>query len=128
MSIWGDMMKRSGGLEKRGEDFDFSDIHKMFTKGIVHFKFKKKLPKGVTDESKAKIREAWGTKKMEIISKIPHGGDCPPKRAGYTIYFDVEKGDWRAFADNRIVDLDPKIYTNEEFFEKIYPTLKEDDK
>lgn len=119
MSIWSDIQDRSGGTVRK-EDFD---IDSMLPKGVVHFKFKKKLPKGVTDESKAKIREAWGTKKMGIVDKIPHGGDCPPKRAGYTIYFDMEKGDWRAFLNDRIVYIEDKIYSEDEFFEKIYPTL-----
>ncbi len=119
MSIWSDIQDRSDGTVRK-EDFD---IDSMLPKGVVHFKFKKKLPKGVTDESKAKIREAWGTKKMDIVDKIPHGGDCPPKRAGYTIYFDMEKGDWRAFRNDRIVYIEDKIYSEDEFFEKIYPTL-----
>lgn len=119
MSIWSDIQDRSGGTVRK-EDFD---IDSMLPKGVVHFKFKKKLPKGVTDESKAKIREAWGTKKMDIVDKVPHGGDCPPKRAGYTIYFDMEKGDWRAFRNDRIVYIEDKIYSEDEFFEKIYPTL-----
>lgn len=119
MSIWSDIQDRSGGTVRK-EDFD---IDSMLPKGVVHFKFKKKLPKGVTDESKAKIREAWGTKKMDIVDKVPHGGDCPPKRAGYTIYFDMEKGDWRAFLNDRIVYIEDKIYSEDEFFENIYPTL-----
>ena len=119
MSIWSDIQDRSDGTVRK-EDFD---IDSMFPKGVVHFKFKKKLPKGVTDESKAKIREAWGTKKMDIVDKIPHGGDCPPKRAGYTIYFDMEKGDWRAFLNDRIVYIEDKIYSEDEFFKDIYPTL-----
>ena len=119
MSIWSDIQDRSGGTVRK-EDFD---IDSMLPKGVVHFKFKKKLPKGVTDESKAKIREAWGTKKMDIVDKIPHGGDCPPKRAGYTIYFDMEKGDWRAFLNDRIVYIEDKIYSEDEFFNEIYPTL-----
>ena len=119
MSIWSDIQDRSDGTVGK-EDFD---IDSMLPKGVVHFKFKKKLPKGVTDESKAKIREAWGTKKMDIVDKVPHGGDCPPKRAGYTIYFDMEKGDWRAFLNDRIVYIEDKIYSEDEFFEKIYPTL-----
>lgn len=119
MSIWSDIQDRSDGTVRK-EDFD---IDSMLPKGVVHFKFKKKLPKGVTDESKAKIREAWGTKKMDIVDKVPHGGDCPPKRAGYTIYFDMEKGDWRAFLNDRIVYIEDKIYSEDEFFEKIYPTL-----
>ena len=119
MSIWSDIQDRSEGSVRK-EDFD---IDSMLPKGVVHFKFKKKLPKGVTDESKAKIREAWGTKKMDIVDKIPHGGDCPPKRAGYTIYFDMEKGDWRAFPNDRIVYIEDKIYSEDEFFKDIYPTL-----
>lgn len=119
MSIWSDIQDRSDGTVRK-EDFD---IDSMLPKGVVHFKFKKKLPKGVTDESKAKIREAWGTKKMDIVDKVPHGGDCPPKRAGYTIYFDMEKGDWRAFLNDRIVYIEDKIYSEDDFFEKIYPTL-----
>ena len=119
MSIWSDIQDRSDGTVRK-EDFD---IDSMLPKGVVHFKFKKKLPKGVTDESKAKIREAWGTKKMDIVDKVPHGGDCPPKRAGYTIYFDMEKGDWRAFLNNRLIYIEDKIYSEDEFFEKIYPTL-----
>ena len=119
MSIWSDIQDRSGGTVRK-EDFD---IDSMLPKGVVHFKFKKKLPKGVTDESKAKIREAWGTKKMDIVDKVPHGGDCPPKRAGYTIYFDMEKGDWRAFLNDRLVYIEDKIYSEDEFFNEIYPTL-----
>lgn len=119
MSIWSDIQDRSDGTVRK-EDFD---IDSMLPKGVVHFKFKKKLPKGVTDESKAKIREAWGTKKMDIVDKVPHGGDCPPKKLGYTIYFDMEKGDWRAFLNNRIVYIEDKIYSEDEFFKDIYPTL-----
>ena len=119
MSIWSDIQDRSEGTVRK-EDFD---IDSMLPKGVVHFKFKKKLPKGVTDESKAKIREAWGTKKMDIVDKVPHGGDCPPKRAGYTIYFDMEKGDWRAFLNSRLIYIEDKIYSENEFFKDIYPTL-----
>ena len=119
MSIWSDIQDRSEGTVRK-EDFD---IDSMLPKGVVHFKFKKKLPKGVTDESKAKIREAWGTKKMNIVDKVPHGGDCPPKKLGYTIYFDMEKGDWRAFLNDRLVYIEDKIYSEDEFFKDIYPTL-----
>lgn len=121
MSIWSDIEDRSEGVVRK-EDFD---IDSMLPKGVVHFKFKKKLKKGQTEDD-AVIREAWGTKKMDIVEKVPHGGDCPPKRAGYTIYFDMERGDWRAFLDNRLVFIDSKIYSEDEFFEKIYPTLKGD--
>lgn len=121
MSIWSDIQDRSEGVVRK-EDFD---IDSMLPKGVVHFKFKKKLKKGQTEDD-AVIREAWGTKKMDIVEKVPHGGDCPPKRAGYTIYFDMERGDWRAFLNNRLVFIDSKIYSEDEFFNKIYPTLKGD--
>ncbi len=121
MSIWSDIQDRSEGVVRK-EDFD---IDSMLPKGIVHFKFKKKLKKGQTEDD-AVIREAWGTKKMDIVEKVPHGGNCPPKRAGYTIYFDMERGDWRAFLNNRLVFIDSKIYSEDEFFNKIYPTLKGD--
>ena len=122
MSIWSDIQDRSKGTVRK-EDFD---IDTMLPKGIVHFKSKKKLPRGETDETKAKIREAWGTKKMAIVDKIPHGGSCPPRDAGYTIYFDLEKSDWRAFRNDRLVYIEDKIYSEDEFFEKIYPTLMGD--
>lgn len=121
MSIWSDIQKRSEG-EVRAEDFNLED---MMRKGIVHFKYKKKLRKGQTDESLAVVRDAWGTKKMDIVDRIPHGGECPPKRVGYTIYFDVVRGDWRAFLDDRVVFVESKIYTDEDFFENIYPTLED---
>lgn len=121
MSIWSDIQDRSDGVVRK-EDFD---IDSMLPKGIVHFKFKKKLKKGQTEDD-AEIREAWGTKKMDIVDKVPHGGECPPKRLGYTIYFDMEKGDWRAFLNNRLIFIDNKIYSEDEFFNKIYPTLKGD--
>ena len=120
MSIWSDIQDRSEGSAIRKEDYD---IDAMLPKGVVHFKFKKKLKKGQTEDD-AVIREAWGTKKMDIVEKVPHGGDCPPKRAGYTIYFDMERGDWRAFLNSRLVFVDTKIYSEDEFFNKIYPTLK----
>ena len=120
MSIWSDIQDRSEGSAIRKEDYD---IDTMLPKGVVHFKFKKKLKKGQTEDD-AVIREAWGTKKMDIVEKVPHGGDCPPKRAGYTIYFDMERGDWRAFLNSRLVFVDTKIYSEDEFFNKIYPTLK----
>ena len=125
MSVWTDIQSRSAGNSIRKEDFDLDNMLKL---GIVHFKYKKILKKGQTDDTKAVVRDAWGTKKMDIVDSIPHGGDCPPKRVGYTIYFDVEKADWRAFLDSRVIYVDEKIYSDEEFFNKIYPTLKGDKK
>lgn len=112
MSTWGDMARRAEGAVKK-EDLN---INKMLTMGIVHFVYKKKdvVRKGVTIRE-GDVREAWGTKKMEIVDRVPHGGDCPPKRVGYTTYFDVEKGDWRVFWEDSIMELEPKIYSYEEF-------------
>ena len=133
MSIWSDIMKRSSGEVIRKEEFyDFKDpsvidavqLGKMLKSGIVHFQFRKKAKKNQPPES-GEIRDAWGTKKMDIVSKIPHGGDCPPKSAGYTIFFDVEKQDWRAFSEARLIGVCPIVFTQEEF-NKLYPILKEE--
>ena len=121
MSIWSDIEDKSSGDVVRAEDFKI-DI--MLKKGIVHFKYKKKdkVKNGVVIKE-GEVRDAWGTKKMDVISHIPHGGECPPKRVGYTTYFDVEKGDWRVFWEDNIIYIEKKIYTEEEFRTKIYPTL-----
>ena len=121
MSIWSDIQDRSKGTVRK-EDFD---IDSMLPKRIVHFKYRKKAKKGQPWDS-GEEREAWGTKKMAIVDKIPHGGSCPPRDAGYTIYFDLEKSDWRAFRNDRLVYIEDKIYSEDEFFEKIYPTLMGD--
>lgn len=119
MSVWSDMHKKSNGEFRREDAFTFQEISpeelaKMFTKGIVHFKYRKKAGKGQPVDS-GPVREAWGTKNMSVVSKIPHGGYCPPKQAGYTIYFDVEKGDWRAFKDMLLIGVCPHIFTEEEY-------------
>jgi len=135
MSVWGSMLGRSAASEIRKEDIykfygpsviDAAQLQKMLNTGIVHFKFRKKAAKGQPWDS-GKEREAWGTRVGDVITKVPHGGDCPPKRAGYSIYFDLEKEDWRAFNDNLLLGVCPKVFTEEEF-EELYPLLKEDDK
>lgn len=122
MSVWSDIHKKSNG-EFRKEDLNEffgpdrispEDLHDMMKQGIVHFKYRKKAKKGQPQDS-GDERDAWGTKKGEIVSKIPHGGTCPPKEAGYTIYFDLEKSDWRAFSDIRLLGVCPKIFSLEEF-------------
>lgn len=118
MSIWTDIHKRSNGEFRKEDayifqDIDPKDLAKMFTKGIVHFKYRKKAKKGQPWDS-GEEREAWGTKKMDIVDKIPHGGGCPAKEAGYTVYFDVEKADWRAFRDEFVLGVCPHIFTTEE--------------
>ena len=119
MSVWSDIQDRSSGDTIRQEDLVLSD---MLKKGIVHFQYRKKLTKKYPE---GEIRDAWGTKKSEIITSIPHGGYCPPKEVGYTIYFDVEKQDWRAFLDNNLVKVFPHIYDTEEEYKKAYQSEKE---
>ncbi len=131
MSVWTDIQKRSAGDEVAKEDlYTFDEtispvrLQEMLKQGIVHFQFRKKPAKG-QPEGSGSIRDAWGTKKMDVVSKVPHGGDCPPKRAGYSIYFDLEKEDWRAFADGRLIGVCKKIFTEEEFasiYEEILKT------
>ena len=130
MSIWSDIEDRSEGTSVRTKEiYDFKDpsvispakLQEMLKTGIVHFQYRKKPKKGQPEDS-GEIRDAWGTKQMTIVSKIPYGGDCPPKRVGYSIYFDLEKEDWRAFAEWRLIGVCPKILTQDEF-NKILPTL-----
>ena len=130
MSIWSDIEDRSEGTSVRTKGiYDFKDpsvispakLQEMLKTGIVHFQYRKKPKKGQPEDS-GEIRDAWGTKQMTIVSKIPYGGECPPKRVGYSIYFDLEKEDWRAFADWRLIGVCPKILTQDEF-NKILPTL-----
>jgi hypothetical protein len=126
MSVWGDIYDRGATGADRKEDIgvfmepdriDANQLAKMLNTGIVHFQYKKKAPKGRPVDS-GPLRDAWGTRKSTTITKIPHGGDCPPKRAGYSIYFDLEKQDWRAFMDGLLVGVWNKVYTDEEFFDK----------
>ena len=37
----------------------------------------------------------------------------------------LERGKWRVFWEDRVTNFDKKIYTEEEFMKKIYPTLKD---
>lgn len=132
MSIWSDIHKKSNGEVRKEDMFEFfdtdrisaEDLQKMLRQGIVRFKYRKKAKKGQPWDS-GDERIAWGTKKMEVVSKIPHGGDCPPKRAGYSIYFDLEKEDWRAFNDALLLGVCPKVLTQDEF-DKIYPMLMDE--
>ena len=90
MSIWSDIEDRSEGTSVRAKEmYDFKDpsvispakLQEMLKTGIVHFQYRKKPKKGQPEDS-GEIRDAWGTKQMTIVSKIPYGGDCPPKRVG----------------------------------------------
>lgn len=71
------------------------DIKDALKKGVVTFQFKK---------NDGTIRTAKGTTNLGIINENYSfkGGDGPEKY-GYTSYWDVEKGDWRCFSDNRLV-------------------------
>ena len=121
MSIWADIRKQGNGTDIKEEDINTFDdtitptrLQEMLKQGIVHFQYRKKPAKG-QPEGSGSLRDAWGTKKMDVVSKVPHGGECPPKRAGYSIYFDLEKEDWRAFTDGRLEGVCKKIFTEEEF-------------
>ena len=130
MSTWDNIRKQSAGIKERLEDLtgrfipvdemgaaDLGQkLNAMLKEGIVHFVYKKKAAKGQPWDSGSE-REAWGTKNlhMELMTKMPNGGDCPPKRAGYSIYFDVEKEDWRAFNDMLLVGVYDRVYDDSEF-------------
>jgi hypothetical protein len=103
------------------EGLSAGKLDDMLKKGIVHFIYKKKPKKGQPEES-GETREAWGTRFMDVVDKIPHGGDCPPKNVGYTVYFDIEKGDWRVFSEERLVGVWDHIYSSDEF-EKEYSKI-----
>lgn len=132
MSIWGDIRKRSDGMAVRKEDEHryvsvedmpweemAAKIAEEMKKGIVHFIYKKKDKRIRGSVITGEERDAWGTKFMDIVDKIPHGGYCPPKQAGYTIYFDCQKADWRAFSDNRLIGFWTGVYTYEEFEDEV---------
>lgn len=99
---------------KAGTRISPEDLDKMLKAGVVHFEFRKKAKKGMPENS-GEIRDAWGTRKGTIITKIPHGGECPPKNVGYTVYFDIEKDDWRVFRSDRLIGIWDKVYSDSEF-------------
>lgn len=129
MSIWDDMLDRETGekegLEDRAQfrdDITPEELDKMLLSGIVRFQYRKKAKKGQPEDS-GEIRTAWGTRKSAVITKIPHGGECPPKKVGYSLYFDMEKSDWRVFWSGRLIGVWDKVYTEPEFT-KLYARLK----
>ena len=102
---------------------DPKELVGLLKKGIVHFRYLKK--DGKTE------RDAWGTKNMEIIkdnSAVPGGGYCPPKAAGYTIYFDIEKGGWRAYHDSNLIGMYDKVWSTSELDFSLLKYLKEIEK
>ena len=70
------------------------ELKKMLSQGEVKFQYTKK------DGS---VRTAVGTLRSDLITKKPSGGECYPRRAGYTPYFDIEKGWWRVFAESKLL-------------------------
>lgn len=118
MSIWNDIINESVGTEPEfveiGSRITPEDLDRMLKNGVVHFVFRKKAKKGQPEES-GEIRDAWGTRKGTIITRIPHGGECPPKNVGYTVYFDIEKDDWRVFRSDRLIGIYDKVYDDSEF-------------
>lgn len=71
-----------------------SELRKMLKEGTVKFLFTKK------DGS---VRTAVGTMKDSLITKKPGGGICYPKEVGYSLYFDLEKDNWRVYDENKII-------------------------
>ena len=116
MSLWREVQDQASGSVIKAED---AKLNKMLNSGIVHFIYRKKPKKGMPPGS-GELREAWGTRVGGTIDQIPHGGDCPPKRVGYSIYFDLEKHGWRAFLEGAVVRYWNKVYSDVEFY-KMFP-------
>ena len=129
MSRWTDMEKKSSGdiiarelLYTFDDSISPDDLDQMLKQGIVHFQYRKKAPKGQPEDSGA-IRDAWGTRKMDMgCIGMPHGGECEPKKSGYIVYWDLEAEDWRVFWPGRLLGVCKKVFTEDEF-DKFYPTL-----
>jgi len=103
------------------------ELQDMLKRGIVHFKYRKKAKKGQPFDSGA-VRDAWGTKLGDVITKVSHGGYCPPKAAGYSIYFDLEKEDWRAFSDALLLGAWSKVFDEEGYHQELARIEKEKEK
>ena len=73
------------------------DLHNALKNGIVTFQYMKK---------NGTIRTAKGTTQTSTIEEnYSFKGGEGPSRYGYTSYWDVEKGDWRCFAESRFIDI-----------------------
>lgn len=72
---------------------NLSELKSLLSKGVVKFQYTKK------DGS---VRTAVGTLKSDLIKK-PMGCVSYPREAGYTNYYDIEKGWWRAFAESKLL-------------------------
>lgn len=64
--------------------------------GVAHFVFMKK---------NGEIREAWGTTKKELASAKTNGRGESRELYNTTAYFDVEKGAWRSFRWETLVQV-----------------------
>lgn len=71
-----------------------SELRSMMKSGTVKFQFKKKS---------GEIRTAVGTLNDSLITKKTYGGVCPPKEVGYSVYFDVEKDDFRVYNEANLI-------------------------
>ena len=69
-------------------------LRDLMKKGPVTFQYKKK------DGS---IRQAVGTLKSDLITKKPAGGVCYPKQVGYSVYWDIEKDNYRVYAESQLL-------------------------
>ena len=56
--------------------------------GVAHFWFMKK---------NGELREAWGTIQSNIAKAKTNGRGCSREYFHTTVYYDVEKGEWRSF-------------------------------
>lgn len=64
--------------------------------GTCHFLFVKK---------EGTVREAYGILNASLCNKHINGRGTSPERKGCSCYFDVEKGNWRSFRWQNIIDV-----------------------
>ena len=64
--------------------------------GVAHFIFVKK---------NGEIREAFGTTNAAVAAKYTNGNGCSREYFKTTAYFDIEKGEWRSFRWESIVNV-----------------------
>lgn len=64
--------------------------------GVAHFVFLKK---------NGEVREAWGTTKKELAAAKTNGRGESRENYCTTAYFDIEKGSWRSFRWETLVQV-----------------------
>lgn len=79
---------------------DITLIKESLKKGIITFSYTKKS---------GETRTAKGTTNLSIIKDNPNftglkGGENKVANAGYTSYFDIDKGAWRCFAESALIE------------------------